>query len=99
MVQSIHIENGKVQKLRQILEGLGSVIVAYSGGTDSTLVLKIAHDVLGERAIAMTAVSASLAASERLEAQEIARQIGARHILVETDEIANPEYLANTPNR
>lgn len=89
----------KYSQLKQILTGLGSVIVAYSGGTDSTLVLKVAHDVLGERAIAMTAVSASLAADERIEAEAIARQIGARHILVETNETSNPDYLANRPNR
>jgi len=76
-----------------------SVVVAYSGGTDSTLVLKVAHEVLSDRAIALTAVSASLAASDRLEAQEIAHQIGVRHILVETDEISQPEYLANNANR
>lgn len=89
----------KLKKLKEILAGYGSVVVAYSGGTDSTLVLKVAHDVLGDRAIAMTAVSASLAAADRTEAEEIARRIGAAHILVETDEAANPEYLANTPNR
>jgi uncharacterized protein len=89
----------KVQQLKNILAELGSVVVAYSGGTDSTLVLRVAREVLGDKAIAMTAVSASLAAADQAEAEEIARQIGARHILVETDETANPEYLANTPNR
>jgi pyridinium-3,5-biscarboxylic acid mononucleotide sulfurtransferase len=93
------MDNNKYLKLKQILEDLGSVIVAYSGGTDSTLVLKVAHDVLGDKAIAMTAVSASLAESERFEAQEVARLIGSTHILVETDETANPDYLANTLNR
>jgi uncharacterized protein len=94
-----HMKNEKYLQLKHILSEMGSVVVAYSGGTDSTLVLKIAHDVLGDRAIAITAVSASLAATDRTEAQEIASQIGARHILVETDETSNPEYLANTSNR
>jgi pyridinium-3,5-biscarboxylic acid mononucleotide sulfurtransferase len=89
----------KLEQLQDIFRQLGSVVVAYSGGTDSTLMLKIAHDVLGDRAIAMTAVSASLAAADRQDAESIARQIGATHILVETDETSNPEYLANTPNR
>ena len=76
-----------------------SVVVAYSGGTDSTLMLKVAHDCLGERAVALTAVSASLAAHERAEAEEIARQIGAQHVLIESHETDDPNYLANAPNR
>jgi uncharacterized protein len=93
------MQNDKYQRLKEILTGMGSVLVAYSGGTDSTLVLKVAYDALGDRAIAMTAVSASLPASERLEAGQIANQIGVQHILVESDETTDPEYLANTPER
>ncbi len=93
------MQTEKVQKLKEILAGMGSVVVAFSGGTDSSLVLKVAHDVLGDQAVAMTAVSASLPASDRLEAGQIARQIGAQHILVESAETANPAYLENTPNR
>jgi uncharacterized protein len=93
------MQNEKYSKLKEILASIDSLVVAYSGGTDSTLVLKVAHDVLGDRAIAMTAVSASLPAADRAEAEMIARQIGARHILVESDETSDPEYLANTPNR
>jgi pyridinium-3,5-biscarboxylic acid mononucleotide sulfurtransferase len=89
----------KVQHLKNIIAELGSVVVAYSGGTDSTLVLKVAHEILGEKAVALTAISASLAAADQAEAEQIARQLGVRHILVETDETDNPEYLANTPNR
>jgi uncharacterized protein len=93
------MQNEKVQKLKEILAGLGSVVVAFSGGTDSSLVLKVAHDVLGDQAVAMTAVSASLPASDRLEAGQIASQIGAQHILVESAETSDPAYLENTPNR
>jgi len=93
------MQNEKFEKLKEILTGMGSVVVAYSGGTDSTLLLKVAHDILGDKVIALTAVSASLPAADRAEAEEIARQIGARHILVESDETSDPEYLANTPNR
>jgi uncharacterized protein len=89
----------KVQKLKNIIAELGSVVVAYSGGTDSTLVLQVTHEVLGEKAVALTAVSASLSAADQAEAEAIARQMGVRHILVKTDETDNPEYLANTPNR
>src|ERR1035437_1302503 len=93
------MQNEKVQKLKDILAGLGSVVVAFSGGTDSSLVLKVAHDVLGDQAVAMTAVSASLPASDRLEAGQIASLIGAQHILVESAETSDPAYLENTPNR
>ena len=93
------MQNEKYQKLQEILTDMGSTLVAFSGGTDSSLVLKVAYDVLGDKAVAMTAVSASLPASERLEAGQIARQIGAQHILVESDETSDPAYLANTPNR
>ena len=93
------MQNKKYKLLKEILTNIGSLVVAYSGGTDSTLMLKVAHDVLGENAVALTAVSASLPEADRLEAQQIAHQIGAKHVLVESDETSDPEYLANTPNR
>jgi uncharacterized protein len=93
------MQNEKYLKLKEILTGMGSVLVAYSGGTDSTLVLKVAHDELGEKVIAVTAVSASLPATDRAEAEKIARQIGVKHILMETEETSDPEYLANASNR
>ena len=93
------MQNEKYEKLKSILAGMGSVLVAYSGGTDSTLVLKVAHDVLGDDAVAMTAISASLPTADRSEAERLALQIGAKHILVKSDETSNPDYLANTPDR
>jgi uncharacterized protein len=89
----------KLAKLEKIFQELESVVVAYSGGVDSTLALRIAYEILGERAIAVTAVSASLPQYERAEAEQIAEQIGARHILIESHETEDNRYLANAPNR
>jgi pyridinium-3,5-biscarboxylic acid mononucleotide sulfurtransferase len=89
----------KVDRLKVILSEKNSVAVAYSGGVDSTLLLKIAYDQLGEHAVGVTAVSASLPAAELEEAQRIAQQIGARHVLLTSHETDDVRYLANTPNR
>jgi uncharacterized protein len=78
---------------------MGSVLVCYSGGVDSALVLAVAHEVLGPRAIGMTAVSPSLAPFEKEAATAIAAQIGARHELVESNEIERPGYVANASDR
>ena len=91
--------NEKLSQLQNILREMGRAAVAYSAGIDSTLLLKIAHDTLGENAIGLTAVSASLPAHEKEEAAELARQIGARHIFVESHETEDPRYLANPTNR
>jgi len=89
----------KLTRLQNILRSMERVAVAYSGGTDSSLLLKVACDVLGDGAIGITAVSASLAADELVEAEAIARQIGARHVLVDSHETDDPRYLENTPQR
>src|SRR5579864_2735339 len=78
---------------------MGSALVCYSGGVDSALVLAVAHEVLGARAVAMTAVSPSFAPFEKEAAIAIAAQIGARHELVESHEIERPGYVANDTDR
>ena len=97
--RNLHLDKLKFEKLKDILAGMGDVLVAYSGGTDSTLVLKVAYDLLGPKAAALTAVSPSMPASEQAQAVEIARSIGALHFIVQSDEFSDPEYIANTPNR
>src|SRR3974390_3574807 len=86
-------------QLRAVMADIGSAVVCYSGGIDSALVLALAHEVLGARAVGMTAVSPSLAPFEKEAALAIAKQIGARHELVESREIERPGYVANAPDR
>lgn len=89
----------KLARLHAILDALGSVVVTYSGGVDSAFLLHAAHQRLGERAVGLTVVSPSLARSELADAQTIAQQIGARHVLLEGHETEDPDYLANSPSR
>jgi uncharacterized protein len=77
----------------------GSAVVAYSGGVDSTLLARAAGDALGEQALAVTAVSASLAPRELREAEQLAARIGINHRLVQSSETANPAYLVNDSDR
>lgn len=89
----------KLQQLKQILQVMERVAVAYSGGVDSTLLLKVAYDCLDDNAVALTAISASLPADEREEAEAIIRQIGAPYVPIDTHETNDPNYLANAPTR
>ena len=83
----------------QLLQSYGSCAVAFSGGLDSTVVAKAAQLALGDRAVAVTGVSASLAGGEMEECIALARQIGIRHEVIHTDELSIPGYQANSGNR
>src|SRR6267154_1906132 len=86
----------KLDRLREAIARLPSCAVAFSGGVDSTLVLKLAHDVLGDRTIAVTALSESL---PNEEAEELAKAMGAKHCVIRTFETGDQNYLANAANR
>ncbi len=91
--------HAKWQRLQSILRLLRRVLVAYSGGIDSTLVLKVAHDVLGEDALGVISDSPSLPRRELRDALDVARLIGARIRIVYSDELDDPNYAANPLNR
>lgn len=100
-----HLQNidgqlsAKQENLREYLRGLGSVAVAFSGGVDSTFLLKTAHDELGERAVAVTARSCSFPARETREAADFCAREGIRQILIDFDELAVPGFAQNPKNR
>lgn len=89
----------KLDDLRSILGDMGSVLVAYSGGVDSAFLLKVAVDTLGQKALGVTARSDSYPQRELEEATALAIAIGAKHLVVDTHEMASESYISNPSNR
>jgi len=91
--------NNKITKLNKILDSYGSLVVAFSGGVDSTLLLKVAADVLAENVLAVIASSRTYPSQEIREARDIATKLKVRHRVIHTSELENPDFVKNPPLR
>ncbi|HXE95855.1 MAG TPA: ATP-dependent sacrificial sulfur transferase LarE [Dongiaceae bacterium] len=91
--------NDKTDRLRAILAGMGGCVIGFSGGVDSTLLFAVAADVLGKRALAVTATSQTYPERELNEARELAARIGGRHLEIVSEELDIPEFRDNPRNR
>src|SRR6185503_11073192 len=89
----------KLNRLRTLLMEMGSAVVAYSGGIDSTFVLKVAHDQLHEKVIGITAISPTFPSIELEAAERVAQEIGARHETVQTDQLIIDDFVRNDATR
>jgi uncharacterized protein len=89
----------KLEKLKTILKKMDSVLVAYSGGVDSTFLLKVARDVLGNKVLAVTADSATYPAEELAFSKKIARKFGVKHKIIHTQELKDKRFISNPVNR
>jgi pyridinium-3,5-biscarboxylic acid mononucleotide sulfurtransferase len=92
-------QNAKLERMRAVFAPMRSLIVAFSGGVDSTFVLKVAHETLGDAVLALTTTSPTMPDEDRESALAMARLIGARHLVVESNELEIPGYAANPLNR
>jgi pyridinium-3,5-biscarboxylic acid mononucleotide sulfurtransferase len=89
----------KVARLRETLATLPSALVAFSGGVDSAFLLRVAHEVLGDRCIALTTVSTTTPAADLDDARRLSAEMGVTHVVVDADELAISGYAANGPER
>jgi uncharacterized protein len=98
-MQMNELTSEKYRQLQRTIEELGSVLVAYSAGVDSTLVLRVAHDVLDQRVIAATGLSDTYPDEEMAEARALAAELGVEHVMVRTEELTDPRYAMNSHQR
>jgi uncharacterized protein len=91
--------SAKLQRMKALLKAMNSVVVAFSGGIDSTLVLKVAHDALGSQAIGVTAVSPTFPDVELDLSRRVAAEIGVRHVMLPTDQLQIEDFVRNDANR
>ncbi len=89
----------KLENLKEILREMQTILIAFSGGVDSTFLVKVAHDILGEKTLAVTAKSPTYPASELKEAQRLAHEIGIEHLIIDSEELDNEDFAKNPPRR
>jgi uncharacterized protein len=94
-----YVTASKEDQLRLLIREMGSVLVAFSGGVDSTYLAYVANQELGDRALCVTGESASLSSHQRSESARLTKEFGLRRKIIETDEIENVSYVANGPSR
>lgn len=95
----MHTTTEKLDQLKRILTEIESAVLGFSGGVDSSFLLRVAHDALSDRLLAVTANSETYPAEELAEARSIAKTIGAEHLVIDTHELDNPCFAANPPDR
>ncbi len=89
----------KLKNLKKILREIQSILIAFSGGVDSTFLVKVAYDTLGGKALAVTAQSPTYPAAELKEARQLARKIGIEHLVIDSEELNNQDFVQNSPRR
>ena len=92
-------EDAKLRRLREAIRRTGGLVIAFSGGLDSTLLAAVAAEVLGDRAVAVTALSPTYPAAEQKEARQLAARLGIRHVIVDSNELKIPGFADNPVNR